>query len=38
MKPLATAPTSPIQDYLEKLRQEFATAKDGEVATYNPAG
>ena len=36
MKPEATPPTSPIQDYLEKLRHEFATVKDGDVATYIP--
>ena len=36
MKPEAKPPTSPIQDYLEKLRHEFAAVKDGEVATYIP--
>ena len=28
--------TSPVQDYLEQLRAEFAKLKDGEVATYIP--
>ena len=36
MKPEAKPPTSPIQDYLEKLRHEFAAVKDGAVATYIP--
>src|SRR5882757_10437747 len=36
MKPESTPPSSPVQDYLEKLRREFAAVKDGAVATYIP--
>jgi glutaminase len=36
MKPESTPPSSPVQDYLEKLRREFADVKDGDVATYIP--
>ena len=36
MKPEARPPTSPILDYLEKLRIEFAEVEDGAVATYIP--
>src|SRR6266705_3648531 len=36
MKPESKPPTSPVLDYLEQLRQEFAAVKDGAVATYIP--
>jgi len=36
MKPESKPPTSPVLDYLEQLRREFAAVKDGDVATYIP--
>ena len=36
MKPESKPPTSPVLDYLEQLRREFAAVKDGAVATYIP--
>jgi glutaminase len=36
MKPDLKLPTSPVLDYLEQLRREFAAVKDGKVATYIP--
>ena len=36
MKPDSKLPTSPVLDYLEHLRREFAIVKDGDVATYIP--
>ena len=36
MKPASKPPTSPVLDYLEQLRKEFAAVKDGAVATYIP--
>ena len=36
MKPESKPPTSPVLDYLERLRREFAAVKDGNVATYIP--
>jgi hypothetical protein len=36
MKPESKPPTSPVHDYLEQLRHQFASLKDGDVATYIP--
>jgi glutaminase len=36
MKPASNVPSSPVLDYLEHLRKEFAAVKDGAVATYIP--
>ena len=36
MKPESKPPTSPVLDYLEQLRREFAAVTDGDVATYIP--
>ena len=35
-KSTATAITSPVQDFLQHIYQEFAAVKEGEVATYIP--
>ena len=36
MKPELKTPSSPILDYLEQLRREFAAVKEGTVASYIP--
>src|SRR5712671_6731144 len=36
MKPELKPLTSPVLDYLQQLRDEFAAVKDGDVATYIP--